>query len=145
MNRIQAAERGLIIEARYAMNCFGPRLARIMTTALQIRDGWDTPPAEVAKLGVRWQKPENTPDSAAGDFIVKVAQAFPWLQESRVLLEQLGWDEATVERAWADKRRAAASTVVNALRQPPPQPVMQMPADMSAGMQLGRNGAGING
>lgn len=141
---IEAAERGLIIEARYAMNCFGPRLTRIMTTALQIRDGWDTPPAEVAKLGVRWQKPENTPDSAAGDFIVKVAQAFPWLQESRVLLEQLGWDEATVERAWADKRRASATSVVNALRQtgqqPAGQPGQQMATPMNMPMQLGRNG-----
>lgn len=141
---IEAAERGLIIEAHFAMDCFGPRLARVVTTALQIRDGWDTPPTEVAKLGVRWQAPENTPASASGDFILKIAQAFPWLQESRVLLEQLGWDESTVARAWSDKRRASATSVVNALRQtgqqPAGQPGQQMATPMNMPMQLGRNG-----
>jgi hypothetical protein len=129
---IEAAERGLIAEAKFACETFGPRLVRIMTTALQIRDGWDTPPTEVIGLDARWRKPENPLDSASGDFILKVAQAFPWLTESRVLLEQLGWDENTVERAWADKRRATAASVVQSLRQTPAQPPQPQPSQASA-------------
>jgi len=145
---IEAAERGLIGEAKAATETIGPRLVRVITTALQIREGWDTVPPEIAKLDARWRKPEQPLDSAVGDFIIKVAQAFPWLAESRVLVEQLGWDENTVERAWADKRRASASSVVNALRTNPtprpPLPNQATPSPANMPMQL-NNGSGING
>ena len=112
---IEAAERDLIIEARYAMDCFGPRLARAMTTAVQIRDELDAPPDELARLDALWRDPENPPQSAAGDFLIKTVQAMPWLAESKVPLEQLGWDSTTVERAWADKRRSNVTSLLNRL------------------------------
>jgi hypothetical protein len=44
---IEAAERNLILEARYTMKTsLGPRLARVMKTALEIRDGSLPAPAE---------------------------------------------------------------------------------------------------
>lgn len=121
---IEAAERDLIIEARYTMECFGPRIARAMTTAVQIRDDLDEAPQELLRLDALWRDPENPPQSAAGDFLIKVVQAMPWLAESKVPLEQLGWDATTVERAWADKRRANVSSLLQRLpvNQPPVQP-----------------------
>jgi hypothetical protein len=120
---IEAAERDLIIEARYAQDCFGPRLARAMATAVQIRENLDAPPAELSRLDALWRDPENPPQSAAGDFLIKVVQAMPWLADSKVPLEQLGWDSTTVERAWADKRRANVSSLLQRLPvNQPPQP-----------------------
>lgn len=116
---IEAAERDLIIEARYAMDCFGPRLARAMTTAVQIRDDLDSPPDELRRLDALWRDPENPPQSAAGDFLIKVVQAMPWLAESKVPLEQLGWDATTVERAWADKRRGNVTSLLSRLTAAP--------------------------
>jgi hypothetical protein len=112
---IEAAERDLIIEARFAMDCFGPRLARAMATAVQIRDNLDTAPEELRHLDVLWRDPENPPQSAAGDFLIKTVQAMPWLAESKVPLEQLGWDATTVERAWADKRKANVTGLLQRL------------------------------
>lgn len=116
---IEAAERDLIIEARYAMDCFGPRLCRAMATAVQIRDDVDAPPKELQKLDVLWRDPEQPMQSSAGDFLIKIVQAMPWLAESKIPLEQLGWDATTVERAWADKRRA---NVTGLLQRLPGQP-----------------------
>lgn len=122
---IEAAERDLIIEARYAMDCFGPRLARAMATAVQIRDNLDAPPEELSNLDALWRDPENPPQSAAGDFLIKTVQAMPWLAESKVPLEQLGWDSTTVERAWADKRRANVTSLLQRL--PVNQPANTQP------------------
>ncbi len=118
---IEAAERDLIIESRYAMDCFGPRLARAMVTAVQIRDDLDAPPTELSRLDALWRDPENPPQSAAGDFLIKTVQAMPWLADSKVPLEQLGWDATTVERAWADKRRGNVTSLLNRLTAQPVQ------------------------
>ena len=36
----------------------------------------------------------------------------PWLAESQVILEKLGYDDASIQRLWADKRRAQASQTI---------------------------------
>ena len=120
---IEAAERDLIGAARDANDVFGPRIARAMVTAVQIRDNLDEAPDQLMALETLWRDPEEPMRSAAGDFLIKVVQAMPWLAESKVPLEQLGWDATTVERAWADKRRANVTTLLSGLsatRQPPP-------------------------
>lgn len=100
---IEAAERSLIIEAKHVMSSsFTPRLIRFMQTALQIRDGWDVMPPEVAKLGIRWSAPENTMMSAAADSVVKILSAVPELAHSDVPFELLDWDDSTIRRARAD-------------------------------------------
>lgn len=126
---IEAAERSLIQTARATTDNFGPRIVRAVTTAVQIRDNLDAPPPELEDLQVLWLDPEDPPQSAAGDFLIKLLQAMPWLVESRVPLEQLGWDQATIDRAFADKRRAAVSNVIANLGQlqtvpSPPTPEM---------------------
>jgi hypothetical protein len=136
---IEAAERDLIIEARYAMDAFGSRLARAMAMAVQIRDDLDAPPAELNSLDALWRDPENPPQSAAGDFLIKTVQAMPWLAESKVPLEQLGWDATTVERAWADKRKANVTSLLQRL------PVNQPAAQPEPAPQPGQGNANIGG
>lgn len=113
---IEAAERDLIIEAEYATDTFGPRLSRIVQTAVQIRDNLDAVPKELLKLDARWRDPSNPTQSAAADAVSKVVAALPFLAESRVTLERLGWDEATIDRAWADKRKAGTTMLMQQLR-----------------------------
>ncbi len=112
---IEAAERDLIGAARDATDVWGPRIARAMVTAVQIRDNLDDPPAELLNLDTLWRDPEEPMRSAAGDFLLKVVQAMPWLAESKIPLEQLGWDVTTVERAWADKRKANVTSLLQRL------------------------------
>ncbi|AID58823.1 portal protein [Mycobacterium phage Gaia] len=103
---IEAAERSLIIEANFAMDsCLGPRLVRAIQTALQIREGWDVLPPEVERLAARWSPPENTPKSAATDAMTKLVTSMPHLAKSPIPLEELGWDDATIQRAMADMDR----------------------------------------
>ncbi|MFV8173400.1 portal protein [Mycolicibacterium peregrinum] len=108
---IEAAERDLIIEAKYAMgSCFGPRLVRIAKTAVEIRDG--SLPSIASGLAARWSAPENPLLSAAADGISKVVAALPYLAESTIPLEKMDWDEATIRRAMADKRKAGVSNIM---------------------------------
>ncbi|QRY51737.1 phage portal protein [Mycolicibacterium septicum] len=121
---IEAAERALIIEAKFAMDCFTPRLVRAIQTALQIREGWDEMPPEVERLSVRWSAPENPVQSAAADAFSKVLGAMPELAKSPVAMEKvLDWDESTIQRAMEDMRRAkeeAPKPPVNAVDPAPP-------------------------
>lgn len=112
---MESEERDLIIEANYALDCYGPRIVRLMQTALQIRDGWDEMPDEVAELDVRWSDPSNPPASAAADAVVKLLGAMPGLAQSRVPLEMMDWDESRIERAMSDMRRTGMTAVMNQL------------------------------
>ena len=115
---IEAAERPLVQIAKDTHDNFGPRIARALITAVQIRDNLDVPPEPLMNLGVQWRDPEEIPQSAAGDFLIKVVQALPWLAESKIPLEQLGWDATTVERAWADKRRGNVTSLLQRMATP---------------------------
>ena len=116
---IEAAERPLVQKARDTHDNFGPRIARAMMTAVQIRDNLDSPPDELMGLTVQWRDPDEIPQSSAGDFLIKLVQAMPWLADSKIPLEQLGWDSTTVDRAWADKRRSNVTSLLQRLPQPP--------------------------
>ncbi len=114
-------ERDLIQEARYAMGCYGPRIVRLMQTALQIRDGWDEMPAEVAQLSARWSNPANPAAAAMADAEVELFGAIPELRTSSIPFEMMDWDNATIERAMADIRRAGVSAVMDQLLRQRPQ------------------------
>lgn len=114
---IEAAERDLIIEAQYAMDCFGPRLARVARTAIEIRDG--SVPGNISELAARWSPPENRPLSAAADAVSKLVAALPYLAESEIPLELLDLDEATIGRAMTAKRKATVTGLLQAIQNPP--------------------------
>lgn len=114
---IEAAERDLIIESKYAMDCFGPRLARVMRTAVEIRDG--SVPDNISALSARWSPPENTPISAVTDAVTKLLSVAPWLGETPIPFEDLDWDDAKIQRAMTYKRKANTAQVMELLRQRP--------------------------
>jgi hypothetical protein len=109
---IYAAKEDLLIEAEASMNVLGAGWARAIRTGIQIRDGLDEMPRELFKLKAKWRDPATPSRSAAADAVQKTVTAFPWLAESEVALEQLGWDQTQIARAMADKRRAGMSALV---------------------------------
>lgn len=49
------------------------------------------------------------------DAVVKIVGAIPWVAETRIPLEQLGFDEADIDRMYAEKRTVQALQSVNAV------------------------------
>lgn len=112
-----ASREDLIAEAEGATDDWSPSLRRMMLRALAIQNGMDTIPAEWQSIEPKWRSPIYLSRAAAADAGLKQMQAVPWLAETEVGLELLGLDEQQVQRAMAEKRRAAGRGVLNALRQ----------------------------
>lgn len=111
-----AAERDLILEAKaHVHDPMSPRIERTILTALQIRDNLDEIPADLWKLSFKWQNPETMTESAAADAVSKLIGAIPELAASKVVLERLGWDDTTVERAWSDIQKARGGSALDKL------------------------------
>jgi len=121
---IYAAKEDLVIEARAATDVWGGALRRAAVTAVMMRDGLTEPPAELRGLRAKWRNPATPSVVSASDALVKQVTAMPWLAESEVALEMLGYDDATITRLLSDKRRAQAGSVLNQVlaRQTPTVP-----------------------
>ena len=96
------------MEAAAANRVYGSALRRAATTAVMLRDGLTEPPPEMRQLQAKWRNPATPSVVSASDALVKQATVLPWLAESDVALEALGYDQATITRLRADKRRAEA-------------------------------------
>lgn len=112
---IYAAKEELVIEAEFANRVFGVGWTRAVRNAIQLRDNLSEPPAELRSLRAKWRDPATPSKAAAADAMLKQIQALPWLAESEVALEQLGYDRTTIERLMADKRRATATSLIDKL------------------------------
>lgn len=113
---IYAAKEDLVIEASAAMRVWGDGLRRAAVTAVMLRDNLTEPPAELRSLRAKWRNPATPSVVSAADATVKKVAALPWLADSEVILEDLGYDDATITRLLADKRRAAGGSRLDAFR-----------------------------
>ncbi len=122
---IYAAKEDLVIEARAATDVWGGSLRRAAVTAVMMRDGLSEPPVEMRSLRAKWRNPATQSVVSASDALVKQVSALPWLAESEVALEMLGYDDATRTRLLSDKRRAQGGSVLSQVlaRQTPTVPV----------------------
>lgn len=114
---IYAATRELIEEAEDACEAFTSAWVRSMVTAVQLRERLASPPEELKKLGVRWRDPAQLSRAAATDATMKQVEAGVLPAESDVTLEALGYDDTTIQRIQADRRRATGRATLNALRE----------------------------
>jgi hypothetical protein len=112
---IHAAKEDLIVEAESATQVFGAGLARVARTAIMLRDGLDTEPDDLRRLQARWRNPATPSVAAASDALMKQATVLPWLADSEVALEMLGYDQPTITRLLADRRRTQARSTIDAL------------------------------
>lgn len=117
---LYAAERDLVEVAKATCDEFGHGWVNAMRTAIQLRDG--VLPAELARLNVRWRDPSLPSKAASADAVMKQISVGVLPAESSVALEQLGYDETTIQRIQSDRRRANMSATLAALTQAADEP-----------------------
>jgi hypothetical protein len=112
---IYAAKEDLIVEAQAANRVFSGALKNVARRAVMLRDGLTEAPAEMSKLQANWRNPAFPSPVSAADALSKIAAVFPWLGESEVALEHAGFTQPEITRLLSDKRRAQATTNLDAL------------------------------
>lgn len=110
-----ASRENLIAEAEGAMDDWSVPIRRTVTRALAIQNGLPEVPPEWEGITTKWRSPIYLSRSAEADAGSKQVVAVPWLAETEVGLELLGLDPQQIERALAEKRRAAGRAVIAAL------------------------------
>lgn len=113
-----ASRENLVAEAEGAMDDWSVPIRRTVTRALAIQNGLDSVPPDWASIVPKWRSPIHISRAAAADAGLKSISAVPWLGDTEVGLELLGLEPQQIERALADKRRAAGRAVVASLTAP---------------------------
>lgn len=111
---IFAVKEDAIIDASNFIRDNESALARVGKLALAISRG-----VPVADLGdaektifPRFRSPDRPSVASQTAAMVQQASVLPWLAESRVMLEQLGYDEAQIMRLMSDKAKAEARAML---------------------------------
>ena len=109
-----AAESELVIEAKNACRAIGVQL-RKAARDIAILNGTSEDSDELDRLQVNWRDPERPSQAALSDAIVKQVTAIPWLANSDVVLEKLGYTDSDITRLLVDKRKAETRSVLDSL------------------------------
>lgn len=112
---LYAAKEELVIKAKNAQRVFDAALTRVYAHAVMMRDSLDEMTPELRSLATRWGDPAHPSIVSQSDAIVKQISALPWLAESPVVLEELGYSGSQIARLMSDKRRAEASGLLDRL------------------------------
>ena len=112
---METARVDLVDEANALNLSNGAALANIarMIVAFQKGVAISDLPTEAQQLRPRFKNPVRPSVVSQSDAIVKQVQAIPWLANSTVLLEELGYDESQIVRLLADKKRADGGSLLS--------------------------------
>jgi len=116
-------------DAESAHEPFGAAWVDAMRMAVEIRTGSAD---GLELLTTKWRDPATPTKAAAADAVMKLVNAGVLPPDSAVTLEQLGFDQTTIDRIVADRRRAQAGTRLDALvnaAKASPQGVVDVAAD----------------
>ncbi len=116
---IYAAKEPLVIDADNLNASNGAALRNVALMALAVLHGtdWATEAAR-SDVTVRWKNPSLPSVVSQSDAIVKQISALPWMAESDVALEELGYGEEKVRRLRRDRARSNGMAMVSSLGQP---------------------------
>lgn len=109
------ARDSLLSEAEAATDGWSVPVRRTVARALAMQNDFAEVPEAWASIDTKWRSPVHLSRSAAADAGGKQLAAVPWLAETEVGLELLGLDQQQIDRALADRRRAAGRAVIAAL------------------------------
>ena len=114
---IQSQRDPLRLAADRTIRGFKSALNRIGVTAVMLREGINDPSKieGLTKIEAWFAPTVHVSDAAAADAVLKQVQVMPWLAQSPVILEKLGYDDSAIQRLMADKRRAEGSSILEAL------------------------------
>lgn len=96
---ITAAREDLVILAEKAMAEWTPALSELYADALHLLGSGGAP-------GTRWLDPSRPSVVSRSDALAKQISALPWLGETSVVLERLGYDSAEIARIMSERRAA---------------------------------------
>ncbi|RJU01985.1 phage portal protein [Arthrobacter frigidicola] len=99
-------------DAESAHEPFGAAWVDAMRMAVQIAGGSDE---GLELLTTKWRDPSTPTKAAAADAVMKLVTAGVLPPDSAVTLEQLGFDQTTIDRIVADRRRSAVSQLVSGI------------------------------
>lgn len=101
-------------EAERAHIPFGYGWVDAMKMAVEIRDG-AAAAAALTGLRAKWRNPATPTKGEASKAVVEQVEAGILPPDSEVTLEQLGYDDVTIQRIVADRRRSAVSQLVSGI------------------------------
>lgn len=126
---ITRAKEELVLDAKQAISSFTPSWNRAVRRALTMVDGSSAAVAEYAKVNAKWVNPATPSVVSATDAVTKQVAVFPWMADSEVALEAMGYDQSQVQRLMSDKARAQARASAAGLFESPAQPEAVVGAD----------------
>lgn len=111
---IYAAKESLVIEAEHLNERNGDSLEIIGKLALAFAQGKRMDELDENELTIeaRFRNPAMPSIVSQADAITKMVASLPWLSESQVTLEELGFNEAQITRLMNDKRKAEAKMLI---------------------------------
>ncbi|SDY29273.1 phage portal protein [Eubacterium barkeri] len=115
---IYAAKEDLIIEAEGLNETNGMALRNIglLVAAIAGNTTVDALPDDVKKIQPRFRNPAIPSVVSQSDAIIKQVSAIPWIAESQVALEELGYTESQITRLLSDKRKYESKKALESIR-----------------------------
>lgn len=112
---IYAAKEDLIIEAESLNDTNGNALRTIGMLTLAIMNDTTVKKLDdnLSSITPKFRNPAMPSVVSQSDAIVKQVSAMPWIGETRVALEELGYSEDQVMRLMSDKKRAEGTELIN--------------------------------
>lgn len=95
-------------EAERAHDSFGAGWVDAMQMAVMVRDGLTEIPDELRLLRPKWRDPAKMTKAAAAQAVMMQITSGVLPADSEVALEQLGYDDVTIQRIVSDRRRSQA-------------------------------------
>lgn len=114
---IQSQRDPLRLAADRMIRGYESALHRLAVTSVMLRDG--SAPEGLGKVRPWFAPTVHVSDAAAADAILKQVQMMPWLADSPVILEKLGYSQSAIDRLLADKQRAQGREALNKLLDTP--------------------------
>lgn len=117
---IYAAKEDLVIDAQNLNRSNAQALRNVALMALAVAHGTDWATERDAGHGVEPMFRDEARPSVVSmsDAILKQVQAIPWLADTDVALEMLGYNEEQRQRMQSDKKRAQADAAISSLFAP---------------------------
>ena len=90
-------------------------LSQLAAMSVMLRDGLSEPPDGISSVSARFEPTVQVTDAGRADALLKQVAILPWLADSPIALEMLGYDQATINRLLSDKARSSASSTLDRL------------------------------
>lgn len=114
---IYAAKEDIVVEATCLNETNGVALANVARMAVAVARGIPLPEAaRELDVRARWRNPSMPSAVSQSDAMVKQIGALPWLAQSDIALEELGYPEEKIAQLREDRERAGSRAVLDAVR-----------------------------